>query len=56
MREGCGRVGVRPIDPLFTLQMVKQFSYQARETSSNQHHFLQLRNGLLLDERGYFGL
>ena len=56
MREGCGRIGVRPIDPLFALQTVKQFSHQARETSSNQHHFLQLRNVLLLDERGYFGL
>jgi hypothetical protein len=25
--------------------MVKQFSHQVRETSSNQHHYLQPRNG-----------
>jgi hypothetical protein len=56
MHEGCGGMGVRPVDPPFALQMVKQFSHQARETSSNQHHYLQLRNGLLLDEWGYFGL
>jgi hypothetical protein len=56
MYEGCGEMGVRPVDPPFTFQIVKQFSHQARETSSNQHHYLQLHNGLLLDKRGYFRL